>query len=96
MGCDTYNIKGFRYGGWRDIALKFADSKEDIPCVCTFPLNYEEEKKLDGEIVISLALLGVAVKLAHGGTLGDEAFIPECIPDWILQQIKAHIITQEG
>lgn len=96
MGCDTYNIGLYKGDGkWGECQIYFSESDDGSPCICTFPYNNKVSgKKINGEEVISLALLGVAVKLAHDGDLEEGYnYIPNCIPDWILKEIKKHILT---
>jgi len=96
MGCDSYQLSVYKGNGhWGECFVRFAFSG-DYPCLCTFPSNYEGENAftLNGEHIISLALLGAAVKLAYEGRLTDDYYyIPDCIPEWIIKQIKQHIIT---
>ena len=94
MGCDTYRFQRWKDGKWGDCLVHFSEVGSDFPCLCTFPNNDEIEKSIDGETIMSLALLGVAVRLAWDGRLGEEwNYIPDCIPDWIMGEIKKHIIT---
>ena len=88
MGCDTYTILGFESEAY----IHFSEGGDVYPCLCTFPINYQDEK-LDGETVMSLAMLGAAVCLAHQGKLNDWQYIPDCLPEWIVNEIKTHIIT---
>ena len=93
MGCYTYEIpcdKG--KGEWGTCYIHFSET-EDFPCLCTFPGNDEIEGKVDGETVLSLALLGTAVMLAYQGRLLEGyQYIPECIPQWIMKELRRHII----
>ena len=97
MSCDTYTLALYKSNGkWGECYVHFNEAQDDYPCLCTFPCNYEGggADTLNGEQVISLALLGVAVKLAYEGRLiEDYNYIPDCIPKWIIQQIKQHVIT---
>ena len=89
MGCDTYVIRGDKGEHY----VHFSDTGE-YPCLCTFPHNDALEGKLDGETIVSLALLGATVAMIHRGELTDEwNYICECVPQWILEEIKKHIIT---
>jgi len=62
------------------------DDDGEFPCLCTFPLS---RKGLDEETVRSLALLGAAVVLARQGLFDDEwVFIPESLPQWIVDGVR--------
>ena len=94
MGYDTYGFR--RWGGedWKDCLVHFSEVDDRFPCLCTFPINAETEKTLDGETIMSLALLGVAVRLAWEGRLDENwNYIPDCIPEWVIAEMKKHIIT---
>jgi hypothetical protein len=75
-----------------DRSIMFSDSELGYRCLCTFPTN-DETTGIDIERVRSLALLGAAVVLAHYNMAdcGDCFFIPECVPDWIKEQIDKAI-----
>ncbi len=89
MGCATYTMRG----KLAEHYIHFSEMEEELPCLCTFPYNDAIDKKLDGETVMSLALLGATVAMIHHQELTSERnYIPDCIPDWIVAEIKTHII----
>ena len=85
MGEQIYDIAG--------LDVSFCDMDETYRCLCTFPGN-DQVLGIDIERVRSLALLGAVVVLEHNGMLDDSQnhlYLPECIPDWIKEQIDKAI-----
>ncbi len=69
--------------------IQFSDMDEEWWCLCA-DLPGDEWGELPAEEIRSLALLGVAVKLAHEGRL-PHGILPEAIPEWIRKEIKRTI-----
>jgi len=82
MGCDKYFIDD----DYNDYIM-FSESDDEWSCLCTFPVNYRDEK-LDSETLRSLALLGAAVVLYNHGDMYLPIYLPYAVPKWILNEIK--------
>jgi len=75
---------------WTDYRIQFSEMDDDTACLCTFPHNFTDG--IDAQHVRSLALLGAAVVLAHQGELEEEYnFLPNCVPQWIRDEIAKRI-----
>jgi len=95
MGCHSYTVWG-RREAWKEYILLFSEGDDDLPCLCTFPHNDEIGGELAKDTIISLALLGASVVLAHQGHFEDEYnYIPYCLPDWIVEQIKQKFLAPD-
>ena len=69
------------------ITARFSESDDSFGCLCTFPGNdFLEDEKIEAERVRSLALLGMAVIMAHDIKEKEEHSInlPFDVPElWI-------------
>ncbi len=86
MGENYYSV------GNNGMELFFGEDSEDWGCLCTWPINDQEQ--LTPDRVRSLALLGAAVALACGGNL-PHPILPSAVPQWIRDGIKRIIPIQE-
>jgi len=96
MGCYTYTFQLRKGDGeWGECQVRFNEGS-DIPCVCCFPCNNEVDEIIEGYDVLSLALLGACVAMALEGKLEEDYnYIPDCLPDWMVQGIKGKIRLEE-
>mgnify|MGYP003394357638 CR=1 FL=1 len=79
MGEQVYDAEGMQ--------IQFSDMDENWWCLCTSFGWREADEKLCPEEIRSLALLGVAVRLAHDGKL-EHGILPEAVPEWIRKEIR--------
>ena len=77
-----------------DEVIRFGYDDIRYGCLCTFPYNYSE-KKFGIGTVESFALLGAALCLYRNepslltkGEYDDEYIIPDCLPEWIRDEIR--------
>ncbi len=88
MSCDIYHVS-------EHTKIQFG-YMDDFPCLCTFPTNNEAmDNKIDPYHVASLAMLGAAVVLAHRDNAPEYFYIPQDLPEWIIDQIKKSIRLED-
>jgi len=89
MSCDIYTVWGWNTdeGKWEEKRILFSEMDDSYRCLCTFPGN-DKIEGIDKDRIISLALLGAAVAMAHHGRFDDEYIrLPYDIPGWIREAI---------
>ena len=78
-----------------EAAIHFSE-RDDVSCLCTFPHNYEGGQ-LDGETIRSLAYLGAAVVLVQREVLDEDyVFLPDMLPEWIVNEIKRLVPNEQA
>ena len=90
MGCEYYDV------GDTFIHAAECSEQDDIPCQCTFPgNNIAMGEKLDAAEVASLAMLGATLVLLSKGEIDGPAFWPDCLPAWVIREIRKYTIDKE-
>ena len=87
MGCDKYWLLN------DDSPVCFSEGDDSIGCLCTFPHN--DGKTLDADRVRSLAYLGAAIVMMQHETI-EHGYLPECLPQWIRDEIDRHLLPNSG
>jgi len=87
MGCDKYYLMN------DESPVCFSEGDDTIGCLCTFPHN--DGNTLDAERVRSLAYLGAAIVLMQHEDL-EHGYLPECLPQWIRDEIDRHLLPNGG
>jgi hypothetical protein len=90
MGCDYYYLEPEDSSAF----IHFAIDDDTFSCLCTFPYNYPDQK-LDRDTIRSLALLGAAVVLANHKELELPIFLPNNIPQWIIDGINKYLLEDK-
>lgn len=88
MSEQIYLVTG--YSG-EEYDLQFSESNDDWACLCTSLRTPDsDDGHLEIDTIRSLALLGAAVVLASRDDL-NSTLLPDCVPEWIRQDIIASV-----
>jgi len=80
MGCDVYRYDSEIIG--------FSELDDGVPCLCTFPHNDLAFGELEPLRVRSPAMLGAAVVLIHHGYLSGPVYLPDALPEWLVDALE--------
>lgn len=82
------NVYSFVTSDLETFHIAFSES-DDFMCLCTFP--YNDQEQLSIERVISLAMLGAAVRLAFEDQLEPGYnYLPDALPKWLVNEFTRY------